>query len=161
MGDGAGEPVAGLWGTVHLRPPRVFDAGCAAGGGAKPVERETLRPVGELVATRARRWLPDDRAYDFEIAVNEVATNAIERAGGGTFLIGEGPDALVCEVFDRGPARAVESRVEEGPVAPSSTTDHDFWFVGQLVDGFEVRAKPEQISVRLWISIRPATQRTA
>ncbi len=164
MGDGPGgsEKTARPWGTVYLRPPRVFRAGRSEGGGAKPVETETSTPVGELAAMRARQRVPDERAYDFELAVNEVAINAIERAGGGTFLMWEGPDALVCEVFDGGPARAGESLVNEGPVAPSSSTvDHDFWFVGQLVDGFEVRARPERISVRLWITVSRPTESAA
>lgn len=163
MGNGPGgsETAAGPWGTVFLRPPCVFRPGCAAGGGAKPVAGETPTPVGELAATRARQRVSGERAYDFELAVNEVAINAIERAGGGTFLMWEGPDTLVCEVFDSGPARTVESRVDEGPVAPTSTADHDFWFVGQLVDGFEVRARPERISVRLWITVKQATERAA
>lgn len=164
MGDGrgGGEATARPWGTVYLRPPHVFRAGCAEGGGAKPVEVETSAPVGELAAMRARRRVSDERAYDFELAVNEVASNAIERAGGGTLLTWEGPDALVCEVFDGGPARTGESLVNEGPVTHSSSTaDHDFWFLGQLVDGFEVRARPERISVRLWITLSRPTERTA
>lgn len=88
-----------------------------------------------------------------------MATNAIERAGGGTFLLWEGLGALVCEIFDSGPARAQESRVDEGPVPPSSTGDQELWFVGQLVDGFEVRARPERITVRLWITVKRATER--
>lgn len=161
MADGPGdsETVARPWGTICLRPPCVFRAGCSGGGGAKPVEVGTLKPVGELASARARQLVPEDRAYDFELAVNEVATNAIDRAGGGSFLVWEGPGAVVCEVFDGGPARAEESRVDEGPATPSATGDHELWFVGQLVDGFEMRAAPERISVRLWITAKRGTTR--
>lgn len=88
MDDGPGdrETVAEPWGIVCVRPSCAFRAGVCGGGGARPVEVATLKPVGELASTRARQLVPDDRAYDFELAVNEVATNAIERADGGTFF---------------------------------------------------------------------------
>ncbi|MQA15838.1 MAG: hypothetical protein GEV09_17280 [Pseudonocardiaceae bacterium] len=152
-GPGDAAAVVRPWGTVSIRPPCAFGPGRSGGRDETPLQVSTLKPVRELAWTRARQRVSDDRAHDFELAVNEVATNALERAGGGTVLVWAELDTVACEVFDRGPALAEGSRADEGLPAPSSTSDYGLWLVGQLVDGFEVRSAPEGTAVRLWLSV--------
>ena len=63
-----------------------------------------LRSVRRLVgAHAAQAGMSDERSREFQIAVNEVATNTIVHTDGpGTLRIWRDDDAVVCEITDQG-----------------------------------------------------------
>lgn len=121
--------------SVHLLPPY---------GDARPVARTSL-PASPHTASAARRFVraaladwtrlglvttrgTDRLAHEAELVVSELATNAVVHAGTGVEVlarldpaIGDDPAALVVEVSDRHPARAVRG---DGP-EPESTAPEE------------------------------------
>jgi anti-sigma regulatory factor (Ser/Thr protein kinase) len=88
------------------------------------------------------------RAEDFELAVNELAGNSVRHGGGaGTARIWLDPDALVCEIRDRG-------RIAD-PLAGRRRPDafqldgRGLWLANQLCDLVQVRSQPDGAVVRL------------
>ncbi len=116
---------------------------------------DDLAQVRSLVDGHAARLgLGGGRAYDYVLAVDEVAANSIVHGGGtGTLRIWRHDDCLTSEVHDRGVLHG-PSTVGRRP----STGDHHgrgLWLVHQLCDLVQIRSSAtEGTTVRLHISRR-------
>jgi anti-sigma regulatory factor (Ser/Thr protein kinase) len=79
------------------------------------------------------------RSAELVVAINELATNAIEHGGGGGDLsIWADDDALICEVADRGRFDAPLA----GRLPPALARDHGrgLWIANQLCDLVQIRS---------------------
>ena len=99
-----------------------------------------LAQVRGFVAERAgETGVPGDRAADLIVAVNELASNSIRHGGGeGTVAVWNEPDALVCEVRDRGRIEsALTGRRRPGP---DELSGRGIWLVHELCDLVQIRS---------------------
>jgi anti-sigma regulatory factor (Ser/Thr protein kinase) len=97
--------------SVQYADPTTVAATCLLPLPDPPVAPEsltfaagTLRSVRALVRTHAAQaGMSDERTNEFQIAVNEVATNTIVHTDGpGTLRIWREDDVVVCEISDEG-----------------------------------------------------------
>jgi anti-sigma regulatory factor (Ser/Thr protein kinase) len=124
-----------------LPPPPPDAAGLSFGSGADlPALRAFLR-----TATAGR--LTADRADDLLVATNELATNAIQYAGGGHLAIWTEPDLLICQVTDGG--RLTDPLAGLVPPAPESTDGRGLILANQLCDLVRLHAGPAGSTIRL------------
>ena len=130
----------GVAGTLPP-PPAGFDA--------LPVERRTLREARALVARRATEaGLPGWRVQDAVRAVHELAANSVRHGGGhGVLRIWRTPDALVCEVRDRGHITDPLAGRRRPPA--DATGGRGLWVATQLADLLQIRTGPAGSAVRL------------
>jgi anti-sigma regulatory factor (Ser/Thr protein kinase) len=118
-------------------PDRVeFDAG-------------SLSELRRFVAARAERAeLPQARAHDYLLAVNEIACNSVRHGGGhGLLAIWQDDGTLVTDVEDSGEITeplAGRARPEEG-----QSHGYGLWLANQLCDLVQVRTFPTGNVVRL------------
>jgi anti-sigma regulatory factor (Ser/Thr protein kinase) len=122
-------------------PPAGFDA--------LPVERRTLREARALVARRATEaGLPGWRVQDAVRAVHELAANSVRHGGGrGVLRIWRTPDALVCEVRDRG--HITDPLAGRRRPAAEASGGRGLWVATQLADLLQIRTGPRGSAVRL------------
>ncbi len=109
----------------------------------------TLERVRRLVRELAdEAELPDERAEDLVIAVNEAATNSVRYGGGsGAVRVWTSGGALVCEVRDRG---LIDNPVT-GRMRPRSEVGdgHGLWLAHQVCDLVQVRSTRRGTVVRM------------
>lgn len=108
-----------------------------------------LGAVRELVAEQATAaGLGSEKAHDFIIAVNEVASNAIKYAGrqGRLRLWSTGAE-LICQLED--PGHIVDPLAGRHRPAPGVTGGVGLWMVHQLCDLVEVRTARAGTTIRL------------
>jgi anti-sigma regulatory factor (Ser/Thr protein kinase) len=88
-----------------------------------------------------------DRAEDVVLAVNEIATNAVEHGGDAEIAVWTGPDGFVFEVHDHGDL----ADPLPGLVAPqpSETRGRGVWIARQLCDFLHVWADGVGTHVRI------------
>ncbi len=115
---------------------------------------DQLRALRSLAARRAAEFgLSDDRASEFVLAVDEVATNSVRHGGGaGLLRIWPDGDSLVCEIRDTG-------RIEAplvGRVHPTLDDEYGrgLWLVNQLCDLVETRSSAAGTVIRLRVARR-------
>src|SRR5256885_103316 len=122
------------------RPTRHFDA-------------PTLPLVREFVAVYAdRAGLPRRRLGDLQLAVNELATNAVVHGGGtGQVRIWPAGRQLVCEVRDRGTASGRLAGLV--PPAPESLGGRGLVLVNYLSDLVRVHTGPDGTAVRVHLDL--------
>jgi anti-sigma regulatory factor (Ser/Thr protein kinase) len=143
---------------AHRGPREVLaDRGCTAPKLLGPPDRRIgfdtwrLVAVREVVAQAARSAGCDgDRVDDLVLAVNEVATNAVEHGSGQAHLaVWTGPDTreLVCEVHDDG--RLADPLPGLRAPHPSDPRGRGLWIARQLCDLLHVWADPEGTHVRI------------
>lgn len=95
--------------------------------------------------------LATDKAQDFVLAVNEVASNAVEHGYGvGQLQLWQRDDRLVCEVHDKGTLR--EPLPGLRPPHPSAPRGRGIWIARQLCDLLHVWTDSYGTHVRLQIS---------
>ena len=112
-------------------------------------ESEDLADLRRFIALRAHTaGLGAERGEDVVLAVNEVATNSVRHGGGGgTLRAWEEPDALICEVRDRGHF--------EDPLAgrrrPSGAQvgGYGLWLANQVCDLVQLRSHEDGSTVRV------------
>jgi anti-sigma regulatory factor (Ser/Thr protein kinase) len=121
-----------------------------------PAEREELAftahglgAIRSLVAQQgARAGLAEITREDLVLAVNELVTNSVQYGGGGgTLRIWHEPDALVCEVRDRGFIR--DPLVGRLPPPVDQYGGRGLWLVNQLCDLAQIRSSPDGTVVRV------------
>jgi anti-sigma regulatory factor (Ser/Thr protein kinase) len=114
-----------------------------------PFEVGTLRALRSFVRRHATEaGFGETRVDDAVIAVNEVASNSVHHArSGGLLRMWRTPDALLCEVSDRG--HLDEPLV--GRVRPEldAQTGRGLWIVNQLCDLVQMRVMPTGTTVRM------------
>lgn len=112
-----------------------------------------LSDVRTFVGTRALNYgLDPNKAADFVLALNEIATNSLRHGGGkGVLKLWPENGSLICEISDAGHIdRPLLGR--ERP-APGSTSGLGVWLANQLVDLVQIRTFPEGSVVRIYMSI--------
>jgi anti-sigma regulatory factor (Ser/Thr protein kinase) len=120
-----------------------------AGAVALPFGLDDLSQLRALVGARARAaGLPDRRADDLVLAVNELATNAIRHGdGGGLLRVWIAPGELVCQVDDHG--HITDPLAGRHMPVPEVAGGVGLWTVNQLCDLVEVRSNRDGTSVRV------------
>lgn len=125
-------------------------------------DEEDLHALREAVLTRATAaGMPESRAIEVMLVVNELASNAIRHGGGIARLqIRIAAGALHCQVSDPGIARSnghpPSATPDQRPASPSPEPapwprqpGHGLWMVQQAADEFTVTTGPDgtQVSV--------------
>ena len=113
-------------------------------------EGHQLATVRELVCRHAiDAGLGADRASDLTLALAEVATNSVRHgAGSGRLRIWREPDALVCEVTDRG---LVDDPLVGRRTPPASDEGgRGVWLANQLCDLVQIRSSGGGTTVRVF-----------
>lgn len=108
-----------------------------------------LGAVRSLVSMHAcDAGLAEDAREDLVLAVNELATNSVQYGGGGgTLRVWIEPDALVCDVRDRG---YIDDPLA-GRIAPplDQYGGRGLWLVNHLCDLVQIRSTPNGTIVRV------------
>jgi len=119
---------------------------------AEPAEMAYHEPtdlalVRDFVHTRALALgLPELRAELLTLAVSELATNTLQHAtGGGLVRISARPGAIVCDVLDQGPLRALGHTMP----AADAIRGRGLAIVERLCDEVTVVTEAERTRVRL------------
>jgi anti-sigma regulatory factor (Ser/Thr protein kinase) len=108
-----------------------------------------LPAVRNFVAQHATTaGLCSARAADFVLAVHEAAANSIRHSGGsGTVMCWHEPDAVVCEVVDRGRITDPLAGRERPP--SDRIGGRGLWLANQLCDLVQVRTFASGGAIRL------------
>lgn len=108
-----------------------------------------LSRVRAFVRSQAdRAGLGAERGADFVLAANEVATNSLRHGGGrGILRIWAEPDALICEVADRG--RIDQPLVDRQAPALGKENSRGLWIANQVCELVQIRSFPTGSVVRL------------
>lgn len=112
-----------------------------------------LEGLRGLVASQAARaGLDEERVADLLLAVNEVATNSLRHGGGeGLLRVWREPDAVVCQVSDRG--RILDPLVGRARPPATGTGGRGVWLANQLCDLVQIRSTELGTTVRLRLSL--------
>jgi anti-sigma regulatory factor (Ser/Thr protein kinase) len=109
--------------------------------------------VREFVAVHAAGvGLSGRRIADLQLAVNELATNAITHGGGtGRLRVWRSGDQVVCEVSDEGtaPARLAGRTLP----APDSVSGRGLALVNYMSDLVRIHTGPDGTAVRLYLDV--------
>jgi anti-sigma regulatory factor (Ser/Thr protein kinase) len=111
---------------------------------------DDLCHVRRLVRDRGRRaGLRPERIEDLQIAINEIATNALAHGhGAGTLRVWPDEDGVVCEVRNDG-ARLTDPLAGRLPPEPSHPGGRGLMLVNRLCDLVQVRTDGSRTTVRL------------
>ncbi|MEU8247796.1 sensor histidine kinase [Nonomuraea sp. NPDC048916] len=131
---------------LPLPPPGSAD-------GARFVFDADLALLRQRVASwAAARDVPAEPADRLTLAVNEVATNAVEHGGGhGEILLWIDGDSVCCDVVDPGRPGGGATEPFAGYLPPASATarGHGLWVARRLCDLVEVRTDRPGTQIRL------------
>ncbi len=125
-----------------------------------PTDREELAftahglgAIRSLVAKRgAQAGLGESPREDLVLAVNELVTNSVQYGGGGgTLRIWLEPDALVCDVRDRGFIH--DPLVGRLPPPVDQHGGRGLWLVNHLCDLVQIRSSPDGTVVRVHMQL--------
>jgi anti-sigma regulatory factor (Ser/Thr protein kinase) len=112
------------------------------------VDMRALRDARHLVRARAQAAGLGVRSDDFALAVNEVLSNSIHHAReDGTLRLWEEPEALVCEVRDRG--HIVQPLIGREEPSIGQIGGHGIWLVNLVCDLVQVRSSARGSTVRM------------
>lgn len=101
--------------------------------------RDLPRVRIEVDSCAAWAGLCEPRRGEFVVAVDAVATNAVEHAGGsGQLLLRHVGDELVCQVSDSGPGFTEEVIPELLPGLDGATTGRGLWLARLVTDRLSV-----------------------
>ncbi len=117
-------------------------------------ESEDLADLRQFIAQRARAaGLGPERAEDIVLAVNEVATNSVRHGGGGgTLRAWQEPDALICEVRDRG--RIKDPLAGRRRPSGAQVGGYGLWLANQVCDLVQLRSHADGSTVRVHMRTR-------
>jgi anti-sigma regulatory factor (Ser/Thr protein kinase) len=114
---------------------------------------EDLPLIRRLVGDAATQWgVSADRAADFVVAVNEIATNTVGHAPPGGMLrlwTDRRHQALICEIRDTG--HIADQLAGRRMPAPEAQTGRGLWLANQYSDLVELRSGPDGTTVRLYV----------
>lgn len=108
-----------------------------------------LGEVRRAVVRLARdAGLASERVTDLQLAVNEVATNAVVHTSGpGTLRIWREPEELICEIRDRG--RLADRLAGRAPVDRYDNSGRGLLIVHELCDLVEIHTGDSGTTIRL------------
>jgi anti-sigma regulatory factor (Ser/Thr protein kinase) len=139
--------LAAAFGTPLPDPAGPVLATVTYGDGDLPALRELVTRCA-----RAAR-LTDDATRRVRLAVQELATNTVEHAGGpGTLRIWREPGVeggLVCDVHDTG--RLADPLAGRRPVPHGQVRGRGLLLVNQLCDLVRVHAGADSTAIRVWV----------
>ena len=112
-------------------------------------ESQDLADLRRFIARRARAaGLEHERGEDVVLAVNEVATNSVRHGGGGgTLRAWQEPDALICEVRDRG--QLDDPLVGRRRPSGAQVSGDGLWLANQVCDLVQLRSHEHGSTVRV------------
>ena len=115
--------------------------------------REYLRDLREIVLHRAEgAGLPERRAQDLVLAVNELATNtAVYAEGHGLLRLWVEDQTFFCEVSDRGTIR--DPLAGRGRLDPTCAVGRGLYIVNQVCDLVQIRSGADGTVVRLRMTL--------
>jgi len=113
----------------------------------------SLPLVRDFVAFYAERaGISGRRVDDLQLAVNELASNAVVHGGGaGQVRVWPGDGQLICEVRDRGKAEGPLAGLV--PPAPESLGGRGLVLVNYLCDLVRIHTGPEGTAVRAYLDL--------
>jgi anti-sigma regulatory factor (Ser/Thr protein kinase) len=116
-------------------------------------DADDLPAVRRFIAEHAgRAGLAANRISDLEVAVNEVATNAVIHGGGpGTLRVWPERGSLVCEVSD--PGRLADPLAGRIPPGPDSEHGRGLLLVNYLCDLVRVHTDATSTTLRMYMRI--------
>lgn len=117
------------------------------------IDLDGLAQLRAAIAHEVRPLLSPERVADFVLAVNEVATNAIEYGGGTGWLVISADDReLLCEVSDLGPGVA-DVIADRARPSPSRHGGYGLWLARQLCTEITLSSSPAGTDVTLRMSL--------
>ncbi|GIH14649.1 anti-sigma factor RsbA family regulatory protein [Rugosimonospora africana] len=145
------------WSSPDYRPETVVGAynqplpDVPSSADAVDFDGTGLAGLRDLVADHARRaGMIERRVVDFQLAVNELVSNAVlHGAGGGTLWIWTVAGAVACEVRDRG--RAVVPLAGRVPPGPGSVRGRGLVLVNYVSDLVRIHTQPDGTAIRLYM----------
>jgi anti-sigma regulatory factor (Ser/Thr protein kinase) len=123
---------------------------------APPIPEDWFTPFTAIRLAEMRRDLAEqardlgvqsERIPDLLLAVNEIATNSVLYAGGGTLGVWPDNGHMVCEVRDRGYIR--DELVGRRRPAATQVRGRGIWLANQVSDLVQLRTGPSGTRVRL------------
>jgi anti-sigma regulatory factor (Ser/Thr protein kinase) len=146
----AGDPSPAFAGAEAIAAPCAAPLPDApAGALSAAIEEGGLRALRAVVSGYgAAAGLGEGDAADLVLAIHELASNSVLHGGGeGTLLLWRTPDAVICEVRDRG--RIVDPLA--GRVEPPGVLEggRGLWMANQLCDLVQIRAFGDGGAVRV------------
>lgn len=110
-----------------------------------------LHRLRGMVAQAARAvGLSGRRTEDLVLAVNEVAVNAIQYAGGGSVVVEHDNDEVAVEVSDHGPGLPDDLPADRP--APDAVAGRGLWMARRLCQRLKIASTPAGVTVRLNMS---------
>ncbi|MGB8946287.1 MAG: ATP-binding protein [Streptomyces sp.] len=98
--------------------------------------------------------LPEPRRSDFIVALDAVAVNAVEHAGGGGTLVLQRSDGcLACHIHDVGPGFSADVIPELAPGLDGHAGGRGLWLAGLLTDELIISAGPGGSRVTLTVHL--------
>jgi anti-sigma regulatory factor (Ser/Thr protein kinase) len=112
-----------------------------------------LRALRRLVGGAAvAAGLSGERASDFVLAANEIATNSLTHGGGhGVLRVWREPSALLCEISDAGLIE--DPLVGRRHPGSESIGGRGLWVANQVCELVQVRSSPSGTNVRLHMAL--------
>ena len=137
--------------------PDLFDGGIRRLTDSERDREPVLRFTDDLVAVRefvatvaASLGAAPDRIGSLVMAVNEVASNAVEHGGGsGRITVHRTRHRIVCDVTDSGPNSTVEWFAGYLPPDPAQPRGHGLWVARQLTEFLQIHPTATGTTVRL------------
>ncbi|MFE6164335.1 ATP-binding protein [Streptomyces sp. NPDC056486] len=111
-----------------------------------------LRMLVEQFANH--QGLPEPRRSEFIVALDAVAVNAVEHAGGGgTLVLQRGNGHLACHIHDVGPGFSADVVPDLAPDLDGDTGGRGLWLAGLLTDELTIAAGPSGAMVTLAVRL--------
>ncbi|MGW0904324.1 ATP-binding protein [Streptomyces sp. NPDC002853] len=98
--------------------------------------------------------LTEPRRSDFIVALDAVAVNAVEHAGGGgTLILQRSNGHLACHIHDMGPGFSADVIPELAPGLDGHPSGRGLWLAGLLTDELTISAGPGGSKVTLTVRL--------
>ncbi|MGW7087398.1 ATP-binding protein [Streptomyces sp. NPDC054871] len=98
--------------------------------------------------------LTEPRRGDFIVALDAVAANAVEHAGGGgTLVLQRSNGQLACHIHDVGPGFSADVIPELAPGLDGHAGGRGLWLAGMLTDELTISAGPGGSMVTLTVRL--------